>query len=378
MTDPKEAKKPEIKIRQPKKATPGIFDNLRTPQPHPVEEILGLVQTATSTRPRGGSPSTPSRGSTGATPSTPAKPQSTVSPERDYTKVANSIVRLAVPSGIFGEQGGKAKELYDTLYHLTRGAVVPQRQIRISKDGLMRKAGIGSEVTLRKNLARLRAAKLIKESLMSGTHGGNEYEVFLPEEVGLNIPTPSTPSTPSNPLQDREGVEALDPRASTPRLSVCSETTSSEDKTLFLRPEKNFDDDEPAALALLAPIKAAMKAMTGRELSEADIQGFGKVGEIIAAEFRIAAARTTVNVPGAFLATHMQRRLFKKAEAELSAESPGNVASPSAGQLSPEEISKCPDCGGSCMWYPAGNNPEGWAKGAAKCDHNQLKKERGS
>ncbi|MGB8508442.1 MAG: hypothetical protein WCD76_08550, partial [Pyrinomonadaceae bacterium] len=48
MTDPKEkTKKPQIREREPKKATPpGIFDNLRR-LPHPVEEIMGLTMART-------------------------------------------------------------------------------------------------------------------------------------------------------------------------------------------------------------------------------------------------------------------------------------------------------------------------------------------
>lgn len=216
MTDPKEANKPVVETRVPKKKVQaGIFDNLRKlPAPHPVEEILGLGTHAT-----GSTPSTVSTGARGSTPSTGSTPTKNVSnkpsvaPERDYTKVANSIVRQAVPSGIFGEQGGKSIELYDTLYTLTRGAIIPKRKIRIPKDQLMKKAGIGSEVTLRKNLGRLRIAHLIKESIVPGRHGGNEYEVFLPEEVGLTGSTPSTPSRggrDSNPRQILEPLEALE------------------------------------------------------------------------------------------------------------------------------------------------------------------------
>ncbi len=52
-----------------------------------------------------------------------------ISPQRDFTKFANSINREAVPSGLFT---GKSKQLYDCLYSLTRGAFVPTRSIRIS------------------------------------------------------------------------------------------------------------------------------------------------------------------------------------------------------------------------------------------------------
>src|SRR5918911_816742 len=56
--------------------------------------------------------------------------KSPVAPERDFTRVANSIAREAVPAGVFR---GKSKLLYDCLYRMTRGAVVPSRSVRISR-----------------------------------------------------------------------------------------------------------------------------------------------------------------------------------------------------------------------------------------------------
>jgi hypothetical protein len=200
MTEPKEKSKRVVPTRTPKKKTPGIFDNLRKiPQPHPVEEMLGLVPPGETTPSRPSTPSTPSRGSSpfeNSVPEEQNRDAPPVAPQRDFTRVANSIVREAVPSGTFG---GKSKQLYDYLYSLTRGAIVPRRTVRIPKDKLMIGAGIGSEVTLRTNLSKLSSSRLIIERLFAGTHGGNEYEVFLPEEVEETQTgaTPSTPSTPS-------------------------------------------------------------------------------------------------------------------------------------------------------------------------------------
>lgn len=370
MTDPKEEGKPIIQTRVPKKKVQaGIFDNLRKlPAPHPVEEILGLVAPATDSTPSRAS--TPSTGSTLARPSTPSRRVSnkpSVAPERDYTRVANSIVRQAVPSGIFGEQGGKSKELYDTLYALTRGAIIPKRKIRIPKDQLMKKAGIGSEVTLRKNLGRLRAANLIKESIVPGTHGGNEYEVFLPEEVGLTGSTPSTPSsagTGSSSPQMREAVEALDSRGSSPSLSP-DESTASGDAKTFLKDQRAIDDD--AALAgLISVVKAAAQEVTGKELSAMEQDRWRELGEVLVAELKIAAARTTVSSMPAFLAEHLRRRLWKidKKQARAEGRELPDQPSISASQV---DARGCLDCGGSGWWYP-----EGEGKGVAKCRHEKL------
>jgi hypothetical protein len=372
MTEPDEKKsKPVVQTREPKKKVAGIFDNLRKiPEPHPVEEILGLSPPTAST------PSTPSTAPTDSSPSrrsTPSTPSShvqpTVAPERDFTRVANSIVRQAVPSGLFGEQGGKAKELYDTLYSLTRGAVTPKRKVRIPKDQLMRKAGIGAEVTLRKNLARLREAKLVKESIVPGAHGGNEYEVFLPDEVGLTLQTGSTPSTPSrgsNTLSNREPLHPLESRGSRPGLSLSAATGSGEDKTLFLRHE-GTDDDDAALAGLNAALKSATEEITGRKLSSAEADRWKELAEVLIAELKIAAARTTVSSVPAFLAEHLRRRLWKVDKKQARAEG-RELPDEAISSTPPQESSKdCPDCGGSGWWYPEG--PE---RGVAKCKHARL------
>lgn len=370
MTDPKENDKPVVQTRTPKKkVTSGIFDNLRKlPEPHPVEEILGLT---TSTTPS--TPSTPPTGSTLSTPTRPSipikRPSRSVAPERDYTRVANSIVRQAVPSGIFGEQGGKSKELYDTLYALTRGAIVPSRSIRIPKDQLMKKAGIGSEVTLRKNLTRLRSARLIRESIVPGTHGGNEYEVFLPEEVGLERgSTPSTPSTPgtgSNPPQNQEPLQPLDSRASRPSIRS-SESISSSDSKTFLKDQRTFDDDAAALAGLVASFKTLTKEITGKDLSETESDRWRELADVLAAELKIAASRTTVSSVPAFLAEHLRRRLWKLDKKQARAEGRELPDEPLS-QSSSIDASKCSDCGGSGWWYP-----DGESKGVAKCRHEKL------
>jgi hypothetical protein len=371
MTDPKEEVKPIVETRVPKKKVQaGIFDNLRKlPAPHPVEEILGLATPTTG--------STPSIAPTWTTGSTPTRPSTlnrkvgskpSVAPERDYTRVANSIVRQAVPFGIFGEQGGKSKELYDTLYTLTRGAIIPKRKIRIPKDQLMKKAGIGSEVTLRKNLGRLRTANLIKESVVPGTHGGNEYEVFLPEEVGLTGSTPSTPSIASrgsNPPQMREAVEALDSRGSSPSLNPDESITSGKAKT-FLKDQQTIDDDDAALAGLIAVVKATAYEVTGKALPTTEQDSWRELGEVLMAELKIAAARTTVSSIPAFLAEHLRRRLWKIDKKQARAEGRELPDQPviSAAQF---DASGCTDCGGSGWWYP-----EGEGKGVAKCGHQKL------
>src|ERR1700759_2721201 len=115
-----------------------------------------------------------------------------VAPVRDFTKVANSINREAVPAGVFT---GKSKQLYDCLYSLSRGAVVPSRTVRISRPKLMKKSGIGARVTFDANVERLVAIGFLRVRRITGEHDGNEYTVFLPEEVSTPSQTSMTSLT---------------------------------------------------------------------------------------------------------------------------------------------------------------------------------------
>ena len=294
-----------------------------------------------------------------------------MAPQRDFQKVANSITREAIPSGMFN---GKAKQLYDCLYSLTRGAIVPTMAVRIARSELMKKSGIGAKVTLEQNLRRLIAAGLVAMKTIGGIQGGNEYTVYLPEEAIPSTPPSTGASRPSTPSGGENlGVLAtLESRSPSPGLSVDSKSRSVDSKTSFKTKEEKTDDDA-AARSLLRPIQKVVKVMTGRELSATDNQNLTELGEIIAMEFQIAAARTTVNVPSAFLATHIRRRLFKKEKSQmleeqmLEEQAASDMQAAGAGSFTQDEVSKCPDCGGSSWWYPEG--PE---KGVAKCKHEKL------
>lgn len=365
MTEPMEKKKPQTATREPKKKTPGTFDNIRPlPQAHPVEELLGLVEPQTSQP----TPRTSPTSRTTATPRTARTPPTTVAPERDYHKVANSIVREAVAGGYFT---GKSKQLYDFLYSRTRGAVVPVRSVRITKPKLMKGSGIGSERTLLKNVAHLKAIGLIEVNVTDGEHGGNEYVVFLPEEVNLPIePTPRTPPTPPTADEGRHapqkvgGVPPVESGVRDVGSGPTESTTSEDAKTLSLRRSERNDDDDAALAGLVARLKIAAKEITGREVSTGERERWNDLAEVLVTELKIAAARTTVSSVPSFLSEHLRRRLFKKDKQQLTAEA--TTASYQA-QLSPVEINKCPDCGGSGWFYPQGEG-----QGVARCKHEKL------
>jgi hypothetical protein len=301
---------------------------------------------------------------------TPRTPPTSISPERDYTKVANSIVREAVAGGHFT---GKSKQLYDFLYQRTRGAVVPVRSVRITKPKMMAGSSIGSERTLLKNLSHLKIIGLIKVDVTDGEHRGNEYTVFLPEEADLpDEPTPRTPRTPPTAADLRHApqkVGTVPPVESGVRgvgLSVVESTTSETPKTSSLRPPATTDDDEAFALFAREFSKAVLET-TGKNPSKADAVKWQEVADVLIAEMKIAAARTTVSSVPSFLAEHLRRRLWKMDKKQARAEG-RELPDQTVTSAAPIEQAKdCPDCGGSGWWYP-----NGLEHGVARCKHARL------
>jgi hypothetical protein len=355
MTETKGKQKAEIKIRQPQKKTQDTFANLR--KPHPVEELLGLTQSLPVAPPTAATPLTPlTPPTTVSTDITPAAPAA--APSRDFARVANSIVREAVPSGAFS---GKSKQLYDYLYAKTRGAIVPRRSVRMTKTEIMKGSHIGSERTMYKNLRRLEAAGLVLVRSIAGEQGGSEYTVVLPEEVApLTPPTHTTHTTHTShkvvtPLTAQSGVSGVS-------LNLEDSTVSSNPKTSFKTKEENFDDD--AARRLAEVFRQAEKELTGKNAAN-EIQ-WGELAELLVTELKIAAGRTTVSNVPAFLTEHLRRRLWKvdrKRAAEIAVEAEQGTST----SLTDEERRHCPDCAGTNFWYPQGPD-----KGVARCRHAKL------
>jgi hypothetical protein len=293
---------------------------------------------------------------------TSTRPVPNTAPDRDFNKRANSLEREALPAGVFP---GSSKKIYDALYFRTRGAVKPVRTIQATRRDLMQWTGIRNVKTIHDHTRRLATAGLIGVVKLDGDHEGSVYEVFLPEESDRYQ---SLTSTAPVPVLNRNSV--ADPYQKTVRdgmgKPVDSQATYAESKTSFKTNTERSDDDDAGARTLVEPIQKAIKAATGRELTATDYQALKDLGEIIATEFQIAAARTTVNSPGSFLAEHMRRRLFKKGKTDMAAEA-GDIPVSGVKALASEELAKCPDCGGSGWWYP-----EGESKGVAKCKHENL------
>jgi hypothetical protein len=363
---------------------PKAADSLRTPKPkkklglsvppalrmphddliHPENEALTLPSQTSQTTSTSQTSATSLTSHT--TPVTEPKSSSPVAPVRDYAKVANSIHREAIPAGIFS---GKSKQLYDCLYSLTRGAVVPSRTVRISRPKLMKKAGIGARVTFDANVERLAAAGLIEVRMITGEHDGNEYTVFLPEEISMTSQGSLTShSSQTSHAQDLVRLVGLETSQTRHSLFVENTDTSGEPKTSFKTNTEKNDDDEAFA-QFNSTMRQAAKEITGKEPAPSEAERWRELAEVLVTELKIAAGRTTVSSAPAFLAEHLRRRLWKKDKRQIEAE----AAQPKPADSPKGDASQCPDCFGTGMWYP-----EGFEKGVARCEHKSLaKQERG-
>jgi hypothetical protein len=383
VTDPKEKNPTPIKTRTPGRLSRGsMFDRVKLrPDQHPIEELLtggapaptepdttqirlepipvpdpDQYQSQTNPVPVPNQNQTPAE----VVPKTETRQPSSlpVAPARDYNKRANSIDREALPAGAFP---GASKKIYDALYLRTRGAVTPERIIRATRREMMKWTGIKDIKTINAHVRKLIDAGLLIRTKLMGEHEGSIYEIVLPEETGTQ-PVPDPYQTQTNPVPEPNQKTVLDQYQKTVRVGsgnlIENKDTYGIPKTSFKTNTERSDDDEAFRLLF-----AVAKEITGKEVPATQ---WREVIDVLVAELRIAAARTTVSSAPAFLAEHLRRRLWKIDKKQARAEGrelPDEVAATSP----PEDTAGCPDCKGSGWWYP-----EGTEKGVAKCKHAKL------
>jgi hypothetical protein len=382
VTDPKEKNSPPIKTRTPGRLSRGsMFDRVKLrPDQHPIEELLAggtsapAEEDATRVEPKSVLVPNPDQTQTSTKPvplpdqtqtgtkiiSKPEVRQSSpqpVAPARDYNKRANSIDREALPAGAFP---GASKKIYDALYLRTRGAVTPGRIIRATRRELMKWTGIKDIKTINAHVRKLIEARLIIRTKLLGEHEGSMYEVLLPEESSTR-PVPDQYQTRTRPVPELDQKTDLDQYQKTVRLGsgnlLENKDTYGVPQTSFKTNTERSDDEAFRQLFAVA------KEITGKE---APIAQWREVTDVLVAELKIAAARTTVSSAPAFLAEHLRRRLWKIDKKQAHAE--GRELPDEAINVIPtEDTSSCPDCKGSGWWYP-----EDIEKGVAKCKHARL------
>jgi hypothetical protein len=327
----KSDQKPKLDIPTRKAKPKGnMFANLRRPEQVetvPFEELVGLPE-ATLTR---DTPST-DQSLTNQT----LTSQQPIAPQRNFARVPNSIALEAIPSGLFR---GESKKLYDALYQRTRGAIVPTRIIRATRQDIMKWADI-SHNTLKSHVRYLTDAGLLKVYYRRGDRDGKDYEIFIPGEATLTNHSPTTHQTHTKQTQSTD--QNLDTHTNQNLVLVgeCQptdyQTVDSSAKTSF-KTNTKIDDDAALAFALFRSFAAKVKESTGRELSAADIFNLENVSDTLGVEFERAAARTdVVNNPAAFFATHLRRRLFRKER--VSPEADGQEPRPLMEELPTESI----------------------------------------
>jgi hypothetical protein len=317
--------------------------------PRPADDLFNPFAEAKAAE--GAAAPTPVTPVTDVTPVTPVtRVREDAAPKRDFTRTANSIVREAVPAGVFT---GKGKQLYDYLYSQTRGAIVPKMSARIPTETVMKGAGM-TRHPFRAHIARLISFGLVSVEERPGKHGGNVYTVYLPEEAD---PSHRGDRGDTGHTGDKVPVEQGSQAHRGDRgLSPDFQRASGESKTLIQDKERIDDERVPR------PLAATERELTGKNLPA---DKWAEVWEVLSTELRIAAGRTTVSSVPAFLAEHLRRRLWKKDKRQIAEEGKAEIPQ-SAIRV---DVSKCPDCFGAGMWYP-----EGFDKGVARCPHAKLSK----
>jgi hypothetical protein len=264
------------------------------------------------------------------------------------------------------------------------------RERHFGPKDLCEKTGIRSDRTIRTALDGL-IAKLSVEiiSHFNGSPLGPRYRVFEPKEIvvrrksaGIDIDpqskrilTPVTPvATPAitgvttgDKTYRGTGVKTtgvtgveITGVSNKYRNDIGGDGESAAGSSSIL----NVGDDDEAYALLLSRLRQAVKEVTGRESTNAELERWGELAELLITELKIAAGRTgSVSSVPAFLTEHLRRRLWKKDRRQVEEEEKSSAQS---SQLK-GDASKCPDCFGTGMWYP-----EGFERGVARCEHKQL------
>lgn len=291
-----------------------------------------------------------------------AKQIPNTAPDRDFNKRANSLEREALPAGVFP---GSSKKIYDALYFRTRGAVKPVRSIQATRRDLMQWTGIRNVKTIHDHTRRLATAGLLIIAKLDGDHEGSVYEVILPEENNQY-------HTGTAPVPDPYQKTVPLPYQKTVRVgmgySIENKDTSAFPKTSFKTNTERSDDDATLA-GLIEELKTATKELTGKDSTASESERWRELAQVLMAELKIAAARTTISSVPAFLAEHLRRRLWKIDKKQARAQGK-ELPDQAINSLELKAASGCPNCSGSGWWYP-----DGETKGVAKCKHEKLNAE---
>jgi hypothetical protein len=249
-----------------------------------------------------------------------------IAPEKDFTRVANSIVRQ-IPNGAFV---GKSKQMYDYLYSITRGAIKPSRTIRVSKSVLMKGSGIKSTHTFYNNVRHLEEIGLIAITRIDGEKSGNQFEVLLPEEITnpdhLAHLTQLAQAAQLTALAQKLPVA---PSAETALTALGSEPVNNGTATTLNTSLKTNTTDDDAFVDFQLKLNEVAKELTGKNLSKRDSGNLSKIADLLILELKIAARRTdSISSASAFLAEVLRRKLRDTVPVKVSKSKTDTIGKP--------------------------------------------------
>ena len=265
------------------------------------------------------------------------------SPEKDYQKVPNSVVRNALPLGIFR---GKSKQVYDYLWSISRGAINPKREVTATRSQIKENSGLGSMVTVDAAINHLQNTGLIERTSSVGSSRGNSYEVFTLEEIEFGC---TSISSASRITRLSHKVDEL----VHPESGISSITQTTEDNNTYSPPKTslktiNPDDEQTATFAdFNKRISEASERITGKKINPKESKKWEEVADLLILELELAAARTgTISSVPAFLKEVLRRKLETK---------------PAATSVRPGKVSKQMQVGKSDLTTA---EPENWEREA--------------
>lgn len=207
---------------------------------------------------------------------------------------------------------GKDKDLYEKLYSLTLGSVDRKNRIRISKNKLMKLSGIGSRVTFDLCVERLLSKNLLKLTIFSGEHSGNEFEILLPQfsvkEIGRSTQTtdPTRAAKPILPTQttvyDKISIDNTTPTTPT------TQNMADDNSEVIIEEEEDIEIKNEYA-AMIEILERVSKKFSKNESNSNPEKDWKELAQLLANKVESAAKTKIIDNVPAFLIADLRRRL---------------------------------------------------------------------
>jgi hypothetical protein len=248
----------------------------------------------------------------------PISLQPVIAPQRDFNRRANSIERVALPSGLFP---GASKKIYDAIYARTRGAMQPKIELQATKRDLMLWSGIRNIKTIETHIRHLVTIGLMTRRGENGDSAGFFYGIRLPEELDITpSPSPTLPNHPPPPhpppIPNQKTVMGGDQKM----------VLVGEGKTLDNKADTEFaktsfkthkNDDEHTLTEFARIIEETVRDVCGGEYSFSgqERKRWRELARVLSDELRSAALRAeSISSVPAFFTAHLRRRFARKTE----------------------------------------------------------------